>query len=141
MHFPTSTLVILAAVLSPIFPLGINCRGATLCKRANGSDAKRLTEYINGIDQARHYSNGEHIACVRFGVGLGIKSHVCAFMQGKPEGASGMDILRLAHYIIEHGCRKCGSVPWNFPQANDIRNGQLTYNIVSSKTCDPDGLC
>lgn len=144
MQFTTSTLVTLAAVLSllvsPIFALGINCRGGAACKFADSDKAGTLTGYINNIDRNRHYNNGEHIACTTFSLGVGFRSHLCAFIQKRPEGASGADIIPLAHYILEHGCKICGSVPFHFPGDNNVNNGELTYNIISSGSCR-DGLC
>ncbi|RSL39672.1 hypothetical protein CEP54_016280 [Fusarium duplospermum] len=38
----------------------------------------------------------------------------------------------LAHYIAEHGCLACGSVPTGFPGSNDVTQGELTFNYVSN---------
>lgn len=144
MRVTASTLATLVAVLSlasPFFALGINCRGGAGCPIAHGGAAQELTDHVSHIDQDRHYDTGELIACITFGVIFSYHSHICAFIQKRDGGASGGDILRLAHYIPEHGCRKCGSVPYNFPGVNNVDlGGELTFNFVSSGACR-DGLC
>ena len=93
---------------------------------------KSLANAINNIDTGRWYSNGEHIACYK---------RICAFLQGTG-GAWGSNIKGLAHFIPEHGCTVCGSVPYYYPGVNDVSQGQLTFNYVSNPKC-PDAywLC
>jgi hypothetical protein len=118
--------------------LGINCRGSHNCL-GGASIAQSLTAFISDIDQGRWYENGEHIACDITVVVDSGSSNVCtcAFLQNTG-GAWGSDILRLAHYISDHGCQACGSVPYFYPSDNDVRHGELTYNYVSS--CTTNGL-
>lgn len=143
MHFSTSHLTALATVLSLLTPalgLGINCRGSGACAFSISSDiAKRLTDYIDGIDPNRWYNNGEHIACATFDADEGTVGHICVFLQNTG-GAPGQNIRGLAHFIPEHGCRDCGSVPYFFPDDNNVDDGELTYNVVGSDACG-DGLC
>lgn len=130
--------------LLPLLPLttalGINCRGSGACPLAIDNDiAQRLTNYIDGIDPNRWYNNGEHIACATFSADEGTVGHICAFLQNTG-GAPGQNIRGLAHFIPEHGCNKCGSVPYFFPADNNVDDGELTYNVVGSDACG-DGLC
>lgn len=68
---------------------------------------------------------------------FGIKRHICAFMQ-YGDGATGREIYRLAHDLVEQGgCRVCGSVRTGYPADE---GGILTYNVVSKGACE-DGLC
>jgi Kp4 len=116
--------------------LGINCRGSALCNSSlngaiNGYEADTLTQWINGIDPNRWYNDGEQIACF-------VPSHICAFLQ-KTDGAWGSNIKGLAHYIPDHGCKSCGSVPYFYPGDNNVDDGMLTYNYAT-QTCG-HGLC
>jgi hypothetical protein len=115
--------------------LGINCRGSGYCTwndDKNTYEARTLTYFINGIDGGRWYNNGEHIACTPSGI--------CAFLQ-KTGGTWGSKIKELAHYIPDHGCTICGSVPYYFPDGNNnVDDGMLTYNYVSNPKCK-NGLC
>lgn len=130
------SLTTLLMPLLPLLPLtsalGINCRGSAICVfEKEGDIAQRLTNYINNIDENRWYNNGEQIACAA--------KNVCAFLQNT-DGAPGRNIKGLAHFIPEHGCKICGSVPYFFPGDNNVDNGELTYNVVGSNACD-EGLC
>jgi hypothetical protein len=126
-------LFVIVALLKPASALGINCQGSSVCGAADGNVAQDLTNYINGIDQNRRYANGQQIACIPTRAG-----GYCAFLQNTG-GALGRDILRIAHYIPEHGCRTCGSVPYFYPSDNDVSHGELTYNYVDHG-CG-QGLC
>ncbi|KAJ5475959.1 hypothetical protein N7475_001688 [Penicillium sp. IBT 31633x] len=55
----------------------------------------------------------------------------CAFLQGTG-GTNGGKIKELAHYIPDHGCKMCGSVPYFYPGDNNVANGQLTFNYVDN---------
>ncbi|EAW10839.1 uncharacterized protein ACLA_053130 [Aspergillus clavatus NRRL 1] len=136
-----TTLIMVASALSAN-ALGINCRGSAKCSALWGpSDAaKQLTNVIQGIDTNRWYLNGEHIACVGNDAGNG--GGYCAFLQ-KTGGTNGGVIKNLAHYINDHGCKQCGSVPYYYPQGNNnVDDGELTYNYVDNP-CVPAGakLC
>jgi len=129
-----SVSILLAAIGTQA--LGINCRGSAFCDKAlngavNGYEADTLTQFINGIDENRWYNNGEQIACFE-------PSHICAFLQNTG-GSWGKNIKGLAHYIKDHGCKTCGSVPYFYPGNNNVDDGMLTYNYVRS-ACG-HGLC
>ncbi|KAI9780168.1 MAG: hypothetical protein M1839_007005 [Geoglossum umbratile] len=122
------------AVVPRVRGLGINCGGSAYCTlngSANGYEAQTLSLFINGVDDNRYYKGGEHIACT--------PANICAFLQ-KTDGARGADIKRLAHYIPDHGCTICGSVPTHYPDDNDVEKGELTFNYVSGPKCG-NGLC
>lgn len=85
----------------------------------------------------RRYQNKEHIACsghCNFPFEyFKAPCHLCAFLQDT-EGKYGREIKKLTHHILDHGCKRCGSVPtswvdgaWN---GNDVTKGQLTFNMV-----------
>lgn len=107
---------------------GINCEGSGYCSPlfnpgANNHPLLEMVDVIDfGIDDNRWYAAGEHIACDQ-------SSGVCAFVQ-KTGGASGSDIARAVRYLADHGCTTCGSVPLDFPNTNDVNNGEVTFNFV-----------
>ncbi|CAG8238419.1 unnamed protein product [Penicillium salamii] len=143
-HSSLIDFVVLALSLtgSATAALGINCRGSANCNTFGDNQmAIQLTRAIEGIDTNRWYNNGEHIACIGSGAGITGNGGFCAFLQGTG-GTNGGKIKELAHYIPEHGCRTCGSVPYFYPGDNNVDHGQLTYNYVSN-ACAKDGarLC
>ena len=92
-------------------------------------------------NQSRWYDDEELIACAP-ARGSSFRGGVCAFLQGTG-GATGSQILGLAHYISDHGCLICGSVPFTYPSGNDVSHGELTY-IVGPQKCSSQekyGLC
>nr|PNR29513.1 hypothetical protein PHYPA_028207 [Physcomitrium patens] len=128
-RFNAALVIFLAAALvmsaSTASELGINCRGSFICSEGRGNEASILVSYINNIDPNRWYQNGQHIACY---------DGFCAFLQNTG-GAWGYNTRGLAHFIPEHGCRVCGSVPYFYPSINDVSKGQLTFNYVSKPKC------
>ncbi|MCJ1464053.1 hypothetical protein MMC07_002664 [Pseudocyphellaria aurata] len=144
MYFTAFTPVTLAVVLSfanLIFAGDrLNCKGGAGCYFVDSklTPAQILTVYIDHIDPNRIYLDGEKIACYRFNL-LGFHSHICAFLQ-KTNGAPGATIRDVSAWITGHGCRVCGSVPIGYPDDDNVDNGMLTYNIVSSGACRT-GLC
>ncbi|KAI0528523.1 killer toxin [Xylaria digitata] len=131
----TSTLILLANT-HIVEGLGINCRGSTYCffdnDKINLREADTLRWFINAIDAGRWYNNGEQIACT--------PAQICAFLQNTG-GTWGSKIKQLAPYIPNHGCTSCGSVPYYYPEGNNnVADGQLTFNYVSSPKCE-NGLC
>jgi hypothetical protein len=141
MQFPIfSTTVAITTLAISTSATGINCAGSGACALAiAGNSARELSNYINNIDDNRYYQNGEHIACATFSSDEGTQGHVCAFLQNS-NGAPGHSIRALAHYIPDHGCKECGSVPLFYPGDNNVANGELTFNVVGSNACG-DGLC
>ncbi|MCJ1463045.1 hypothetical protein MMC07_001649 [Pseudocyphellaria aurata] len=142
MRLASFLLVALPAILSfasSILARGINCKGGAGCVLLTRNTGQDLTDHISAIDPNRHYANGEHIACTHTWTGF-ILTTMCAFLQWKPEGASGAEILNVAHWILDHGCVKCGSVPLGFPEDNEETHGMLTYNIVAHGYCG-ERLC
>jgi hypothetical protein len=146
MRYLIPALFILVAFLSPASALGINCRGSVDCEGIpSPSVAHSLATFINGIDQERWYQNGEQIACdarvvqsqdvIRGPTTL----YFCPFLQNTG-GAWGSDILRLANYIPDHGCKVCGSVPYFYPSDNNVEHGELIFNHVLIPQCDKVGL-
>ncbi|KAJ7665049.1 Kp4-domain-containing protein [Mycena polygramma] len=109
---------------------GINCEGSLKCHGQPGDTAKQLVGYIESLDPARVYTNGQHIAC---------RYNICAFLQGEPAPMSGAAIRNVAHLIVEHGCTVCGSVPTS--AGNDDAYGELTFNFVNDASCGEGGVC
>ena len=108
-----------------------------------GDDIPALVNYINGIDETRSFKSGEHIACIAFNNPLiagSPKGGVCVFLQNLPPGTTsigGGKIKTLIGDIQGHNCKNCGSVPIDFPNTNDVANGELTVNYVA----DTDNVC
>jgi len=138
MHLVTPTrLLVLVALFHIVAALGINCRG--FCG-AGVRPAGGLTRAIERIDPGRWFANGEQIACVSYWDTDSGYSSYCAFLQNTG-GAWGSRILELAHYLRDHGCKGCGSVPYFYPEDNDVAHGELTYNFVQKACSRSDGLC
>ncbi|KAE8351729.1 killer toxin [Aspergillus coremiiformis] len=138
-------LLAVSLVSSSEAKLGINCRGSANCNTfgiANSQIAVQLKHAIDGIDTNRWYNNGEHIACVGSGARITGNGGFCAFLQNTG-GTNGGVIKSLAHYIPEHGCKVCGSVPYYYPQGNNnVDDGELTFNYVDNAcTKDDAKLC
>jgi len=141
MQLATSAqLLVLAALFNLAAALGINCRGDGGC----GVAGVLLTRAIEPIDPGRWFANGEQIACVSTAATTsdysGLSSAYCAFLQNTG-GAWGSRILELAHYLRDHGCKGCGSVPYFYPDDNDVSHGELTYSSVNRPCSYSDGLC
>lgn len=135
-------LFIFLALPNLVFGLGINCRGCPAGLSSNGQNAAtQLTHYISTINQSQWYEDVDLIACTTVLDG-GRTDHICAFLQGTG-GAPGSTILQLAHYIPDHGCHICGSVPFTYPSDNGVSNGELTYYKVdhacSNRLCNING--
>ena len=145
----------LCTSLTQTLALGINCRGSFGCVSGVhngdgtfGDDMPALVNFINGIDETRSFKSGEHIACVAFNNPLiagSLKGGVCVFLQNLPPGTASLDggkIKTLIGDIQGHNCKNCGSVPIDFPNTNDVANGELTVNYVANtdNVCDT-GLC
>ncbi|KAJ6578591.1 killer toxin [Mycena sp. CBHHK59/15] len=81
------------------------CTGAALCISQPSNSTALLAEYISGINPARVYAAGEQIAC---------SANVCAFVENV-HSALRSQIASVAHYIPQHGCAKCGTVPLFYP--------------------------
>jgi hypothetical protein len=142
MHCNTiASIVAIATLAITTSAKGINCQGSALCSSAtsNGGVAQQLKEYIDRIDTSRYYNNGEQIACDKVQAIEGTVT-ICAFLQNS-NGAPGSSIKGLAHYIPDHGCTVCGSVPLFYPDDNNVDNGELTFNVVGSGCGNDGGLC
>jgi hypothetical protein len=124
---PRSLITYVALSFLAITPivqgLGINCRGSSQCGNTPKSVAQDLTNFINNINSDRWYNDDEIIGCGT--------DNICAYLKGTG-GASGQKIKEIAHYIPEHKCKVCGSVPYLYPDENDDNNGMLTYNYVTN---------
>jgi len=130
-------LLVLAALFHIATSLGINCHGSCTAGIHPGG---ALTRAIERIDPGRWFANGEQIACISYSNSDGGFSSYCAFLQNTG-GAWGSRILELAHYLQAHGCKGCGSVPYFYPEINDVSHGELTYNYVFNPCSRKDGLC
>jgi hypothetical protein len=86
------------------------------------------------------YGNHQFVACIQCPFLL-FKSDrgICAFPQhiGKDRLIKGSEIKRAIQQIMDHGCKKCGSVP--LQPGNNVKQGELTVNFVH-KTC-AHGVC
>jgi len=108
--------------------LGINCRGSSRCH--GSAAAPYLTQFISELPDGVFYLNQQQIACI---------GTICAFLQST-DGRWSQDIKSIAHYITAHGCMSCGSVPVHFPESNNVRNGELTFNYLEHR-CRNSGVC
>ena len=95
--------------------------------------------YIRGgpIRAEDVYHAGDQIVCQR---GLLGSDGICLFTQGNvpAEGVTGQQIIMRLSELIEHGCRKCGSVPLSGDNDPD-KMGTLTGNYVRKASCN--GVC
>lgn len=125
--------------------LGINCRGSAMCSTGDVWTADNLKNSINGLPDDKYFKEGDHIACDPAGLANPIPGApkigggICAFVQ-KTDGLNGKDLKRLAQAIVDHGCKMCGSVPKDYPDSNDVNDGELTFNYVVKPKC-AEGLC
>ena len=120
----TTLLVLLALSVVNVTALGINCRGSSLCS-GKGNAMVALRDGINrDIDRNRQYSNGKQIACT--------DNNICAFVQDSSGSVSGDRIATLMPYLVDHRCATCGSVPLDYPNSNDVSQGELTVNYVQN---------
>ncbi|KAJ7478407.1 killer toxin [Mycena latifolia] len=126
MYLPFISLAVVLATTSKVAATGINCDGSGLC---GPKVATQLVSDILTMSDSTWVNNGQHIAC---------EGDICAFLQNTG-GAPGSNIKGLAHFITEHGCESCGSVPYFYPSDNNVADGELTFNAVSNPTCN--GLC
>lgn len=136
MQLISSTLAAFLVLLIGTSALGINCRGSGECLAVPDEDnAMQITNHLNNIDPKRWYKDGEQIVCL---------ANMCAYLQNTNGGASGATIQSVAHFIPEHGCKMCGSVPLGFASGhNNVADGQLTFNFARNP-CDwsvVDGFC
>ncbi|TID25370.1 putative MFS-type transporter [Venturia nashicola] len=139
MQFTITTVLAFMAATTVVSGLGINCQGSSQCSQGSGEVSRKLTGYINKLDDGRWVDNGVQIACVREPA-AGANSAICAFMQGTG-GASAKSLKALAQDLVDHGCNKCGSVPLFFPSDNNPdTHGILTFNYVANG-CGKSGLC
>lgn len=109
--------------------LGINCRGSSTCGVGGigHSPAGTLQQVRDKVAAGLKgvWSNGQHVACVPHATG-----RLCAFYQniGSRTFNRGQSLTYLG-YLLDHGCRVCGSVPTD--DGNNVNNGELTVNYVS----------
>lgn len=76
------------------------------------------------MSDSKVFARGEKIACCVQWPGF-----ICAFTQDTDRRIDGRKAKQLFKGIVEHGCKKCGSNPF---QDNDVKKGQLTVNYVLS---------
>ncbi|KAL7916600.1 killer toxin [Trichoderma velutinum] len=130
----TSTLFALASAVG-YAAAGVNCNGSSNCAGL----AFSLQDIVNqskGLDENRIYRPGEHIICIEGVFGNG----ACAFLQGN-SAENGHFVKILLQDLLDHGCKKCGSVPVDATQGgNDDGNGILTVNAVGD-TGGCNGIC
>ncbi|KAF9058193.1 killer toxin [Panaeolus papilionaceus] len=140
-----ASIVQLAALLATmgatVQAIGINCQGSGRCGEASTTASNDLNRFIQNIPDDKWFNNGQQIACVA--TKSGSRDGICAFLQNTG-GTNGKKIKELAPYIPGHGCSRCGSVPYYFPEGNnDVKDGALTFNFVTSPCNAPggNGLC
>ncbi|OPB38899.1 hypothetical protein A0O28_0020050 [Trichoderma guizhouense] len=130
----TSTLLALASAVG-YAAAGVNCNGSSNCAGLSFS----LSDFVQlsqQLDENRIYRPGEHIICAEGAFGNG----ACAFLQGN-SAENGHFVKILLQDLLNHGCKKCGSIPVDATQGgNDDGNGILTVNAVGS-TGGCKGIC
>lgn len=136
----TALLSISSTSAASLAKRGINCQGSSECSQGTGEVSRKLTGYIDQLDNSRWVDNGVQIACVREPHSGDESGAICAFMQGTG-GAPASSLKTLAQDIVDHGCNKCGSVPLFYPSDNNNGDhGILTFNYVANG-CGHSGLC
>ncbi|KAJ5570443.1 uncharacterized protein N7459_009873 [Penicillium hispanicum] len=138
------------AIASTSSALGINCRGSSNCGSVvtpcDGDQGMSALQFMQGmikgrIDQGHgndFYSEGKQIACTLRKPHAVLGGGCCLFYQN---GASGTlnDVLVRIDNLVDHGCETCGSDPTQ--PGNDVGNGELTVNYVSSANCPAGDFC
>jgi hypothetical protein len=132
MHFSTPILSAILAFATSTTALGINCRGSSNCGGSGDVGLSDIINKANGAGDHHVFGNGEHVACLQFdNDGRLPGGSLCAFPQGTANGIEGWKAKQLLGFIRDHGCSRCGSVPVNFPNDNNVDSaGQLTVNWV-----------
>ncbi|KAF4445485.1 killer toxin, Kp4/SMK-like, core [Fusarium austroafricanum] len=132
MRFSSSALLFASSVAG----LGINCRGSGFCSLSPNGSIQKIKEQIGVIiadgQGDRHFDTGAQIACTNADQGS-----FCAFYQSNGASGSANDAFTHIQWIIDHGCKLCGSVPIH--DGNNVDDGQLTVNYVSDPCCE--GTC
>ena len=134
----------------PWSDLGINCRGSPWCTQGyhfweqvpnNLASLKHILKEFPGVSR-RVWSVNTHIACEfafdRHSV-WPLPGYWCLFAQGNvPWGVvDGPLVERKVQQLLDHGCRRCGSVPLR--DDNNPADGILTMNYVVASDCI--GVC
>ena len=130
---------------------GINCHGSHWCKEGFHIwqqvpyDLADLNKYITEIpDPSRWiWSVNAHIACkpaFHYISLWTLPGFWCLFTQGNVRSGvvDGKLVKRKVLQLLDHGCRRCGSVPLR--DDNNPAYGILTMNFVSHSDCG-NGLC
>lgn len=137
LHFSMLTIIAIAVILiqpEPSFGLGINCDGSIECNLApplvttGGSYLSKLAAQVCSMNPLTQYSPGQHITSGCFDDGGGI----AVFTQKTTQNLYGVFACTLLNTLIQHGCKTCGSVPFDVYTTNDVNNGEITVNYVNS---------
>ncbi len=124
----TAIAFIVGILADPASALGINCRGSGLCNSLE-PDLSDMMQMIDGhLDPNHGYIDGATIAC---------EQSLCIFVKGNANPLFSNDVMPLLNRLYNHGCRVCGSVPFN--TNNDPSDGILVSNYVLNMPCT--GLC
>ncbi|KAK3201159.1 hypothetical protein GRF29_213g1312718 [Pseudopithomyces chartarum] len=127
MHFSTPIIGAILAFGAQVSAKGINCEGSSNCGLIT-ANLQQIVDKAQNVGDYYVFKNGEHIACIQGGGTA--QGSLCAFLQGTA-GVEGWKVKQLLGFIKDHGCKKCGSVPRDYPNHNDINySGQLTVNWV-----------
>ena len=147
---PTFTSIMYSATFIALLPLtalgsnalGINCRGSSECDMAlqerpeDGSIASDIANALaNGNQHSQLFfdswdevfSPGRKIGC--YSQDSAAVGYICAIV--KNGNATVQEVLDAANRIVAHGCKTCGSAPFN-TTANDGSQGELTFDYVLS---------
>ena len=129
MHFTNPLLAAILAFSTQAAAIGINCQGSSNCGLSGSANLQGIINAANNAGDFHVFQNGEHVACVQ-GTGS-VGGSLCAFPQGTSGGIEGWKAKQLLGFLKDHGCGRCGSVPRNFPNNNDVNSaGMLTVNWV-----------
>lgn len=110
--------------LSQVAATGINCNGNSECGVQGFKGLYEIKEIIDSIPDGTWFNNGQHIACSEES-----GDKFCAFLQNSG-GAPSSSVKALVQYLVDHGCKGCGSVPLFYPGDNNVANGELTINYT-----------
>lgn len=92
-----------------------------------------LVRALETVKDDHVFIPGQQIVCG----GDGLRGSICAFWAHfTPHAVFANETKLYAHKLIQHGCHKCGSVPYGYPESNDNKYGELTFNFVlTPNTC------
>jgi hypothetical protein len=129
MYISASFIGAVLAFATQVASTGINCQGSSNCGLVSPANLDEIIRKAQNIGDNHIFQNGDEIVQLQFGGWSG--GSLKAFAQGTSNGIAGWKVKQLLGFLDAHGCSRCGSVPLNFPNDNDVHSaGMLTVNWV-----------